>query len=146
MKIILWNDKGLGSAEQRMPVKEVIHKSKANIVLLQKTKISIMNNVLASGHGVVDMSNVLEKLSSLWLMWNTIKRHQQRCGLVGYQFQLLYRNQEIKKMRIIASVYGSNYYQLHNIFLQSLIQFVPDILGLGASRRISMWSHSLEKG
>lgn len=34
MKIILWNDKGLGSAEQRMPVKEVIHKSKANIVLL----------------------------------------------------------------------------------------------------------------
>lgn len=44
MKIISWNVRGLGSPVQKATVKEVIRSSKADVVLMQETKLRTMSN------------------------------------------------------------------------------------------------------
>lgn len=46
MKVYLWNVRGLGDRDKRAAVKDVIRSSKADIVLIQKSKLSSMSDLL----------------------------------------------------------------------------------------------------
>lgn len=46
MKICSWNVRGLGDRDKRAAVKDVIRSSKADIVLIQESKLSSMLDLL----------------------------------------------------------------------------------------------------
>lgn len=44
MKVLSWNVRGLGDKGKRVAVKEVIHNSEADIVLIQESKLNFISD------------------------------------------------------------------------------------------------------
>lgn len=48
IKILSWNVRGLGNRDRRRMVKEMVQRSKADLVLVQESKLEIVNRMIIS--------------------------------------------------------------------------------------------------
>lgn len=112
MKVLSWNVRGLGSPIKKAIVKEVIRGSKADIVLLQETKLSSMSNsTIKDVCGSASFDWVCRDVCSAGgiLVFCNRRAFVIKKNWVGV-FSVTARVQDLatNSTRIVSSVYGPN--------------------------------------
>lgn len=110
MKIMSWNGRGAGSAIKRVISKESIRKFREEIVLLQETKISCMEDRIIRelwGRRFVKF-NSLRASGGILLMWNSHKFSMKESWTAEFAISSVVEDLEIHKEWAITAVYRLN--------------------------------------
>lgn len=75
MKIVSWNVRGLRSLQRRVVVKQVIGQQKASVVLIQESKISLGEEIVAKDIWAEKLikwvnSKAVGSLGGIFLLWD----------------------------------------------------------------------------
>lgn len=89
MKIMAWNVRGLGSARKRILIKETIKKARIDIVMIQETKLKVINQ---------------KWVRSIWSSWNKNWAYLPSFGASGGQL-IIWKDEIFEHLDILPRAY-----------------------------------------